>query len=648
MDGIFNIYKEKGFTSHDVVAIVRRTIHMKKVGHTGTLDPDAEGVLPVCVGKATKLSDVIMDGRKSYRAMLRLGITTTTEDASGEVLETKAVVFDEEKIRAAVTAFIGRLEQVPPMYSAVKVNGKKLYELAREGKEIARKARTIEVYDIRIRRFLPPDRVEMDIDCSKGTYIRTLCADIGKALGCGGHMAELLRTATGSFSLENAIKLDDLKALAEQERAEEALLTMQEALRDFPVIKIAEGSTKLLYNGAYILSTFEPQGRRIMTKNPNYWDKDNVFIDAIEETYNKEMDTIAPEMFKRNETDLAYLSADILDAWLAADDTKNMVSPSRVDSSYSYFYAFNFEPKFDEAYEPDNWTLAVNNENFRQSIFHALDRVKAKTVMQPYDPESFIINTVTPPNFTDLNGVDFSEVGDLAAISARDSFQSDKALEYKEKAVEELTAEGATFPVKVLMPYNPSSTNWDKECQVVEQQLEGLLGSDYIDVIVEAGPSTGFLSEVRRGGKFALMKCNWGADYADPATWTEPFSDTGSDSYLHWRADTAAGVRDIIAEYDALVAEAKAQVEDMSVRYNTFAQAEASIINHAVIIPYGVEGDGFKATRLNELEAEYAPYGLARQRYKYQKLRTEPMSQNEFNTLYEAWQAERAKALAAE
>ena len=132
------------------------------------------------------------------------------------------------------------------MYSAVKVNGKKLYELAREGKEIARKARTIEVYDIRIRRFLPPDRVEMDIDCSKGTYIRTLCADIGKALGCGGHMAELLRTATGSFSLENAIKLDDLKALAEQERAEDALLTMQEALRDFPVLKIAEGSTKLL------------------------------------------------------------------------------------------------------------------------------------------------------------------------------------------------------------------------------------------------------------------------------------------------------------------------------------------------------------------------------------------------------------------
>jgi len=256
LDGIFNIYKEKGFTSHDVVAIVRRTIHMKKVGHTGTLDPDAEGVLPVCVGKATKLSDVIMDGRKSYRAMLRLGITTTTEDASGEVMETKEVDFNEEKIREVVASFIGKQEQVPPMYSAVKVNGKKLYELAREGKEIERKSRTIEVYDIRIRQFLPPDRVEIDVDCSKGTYIRTLCSDIGKALDCGGHMAELLRTRTGAFSLENAIKLDELKALAEQEKVETVLLTMEEALEDFPVVKVSEKSQKFLYNGGKIQERF--------------------------------------------------------------------------------------------------------------------------------------------------------------------------------------------------------------------------------------------------------------------------------------------------------------------------------------------------------------------------------------------------------
>ncbi len=250
MDGIFNIYKEKGFTSHDVVAVVRKTIHMKKVGHTGTLDPNAEGVLPICVGRATKLSDIIMDGRKSYCATLRLGITTTTEDASGEILEIRPVEFDEEKIRRVALSFIGKQEQIPPMYSAIKMNGKKLYELAREGREIERKARTIEIYDIRVRRFLPPDAVELDVDCSKGTYIRTLCADIGKALGCGGHMAELLRTAAGAFAVENAVRLSQLKEWAEQGQEEKHLLSMEQALREFPKIRIAERFTKLLLNGA--------------------------------------------------------------------------------------------------------------------------------------------------------------------------------------------------------------------------------------------------------------------------------------------------------------------------------------------------------------------------------------------------------------
>jgi tRNA pseudouridine55 synthase len=256
LDGILNIYKEKGFTSHDVVAVVRKTLHMKKVGHTGTLDPDAEGVLPICVGKGTKLADIIMDGHKSYRAILHLGISTTTEDASGDVVEEKPVAFEEEKIREAIKAFIGEIEQIPPMYSAVKINGKKLYELAREGKEIERKARKITVYDIRIRRFIPPCQVEVDVDCSKGTYIRTLCADIGKALGCGGHMASLLRTASGVFTLENAVKLDELKALTEAGKLEEVLLSLEEALKDFVKVFVSENSTKLLYNGGKIRNEF--------------------------------------------------------------------------------------------------------------------------------------------------------------------------------------------------------------------------------------------------------------------------------------------------------------------------------------------------------------------------------------------------------
>ncbi len=279
MDGILNIYKEKGFTSHDVVAVVRKTLHMKKVGHTGTLDPDAEGVLPICVGKGTKLSDIIMDGHKSYRAILHLGITTTTEDASGEVVEEKPVAFEEEKIREAIKSFIGEIEQIPPMYSAVKINGKKLYELAREGKEVERKARKITIYDIRIRRFIPPCQVEVDVDCSKGTYIRTLCADIGKVLGCGGHMASLLRTASGAFSLENAIKLGELKALSEAGKLEEVLLSLEDALKGVTKVFVSENSTKLLYNGGKIQNEFfQAQSKLEVGQTVTVFDHEKNFI----------------------------------------------------------------------------------------------------------------------------------------------------------------------------------------------------------------------------------------------------------------------------------------------------------------------------------------------------------------------------------
>ena len=165
MDGIFNIYKQKGFTSHDVVAVVRKIIQQKKVGHTGTLDPDAEGVLPICVGKGTKLADYIMNGKKSYKAIVVLGITTTTEDASGEILQQKEVLFEQQKIKETVHSFLGTYYQIPPMYSAIKVNGKKLYELAREGKEIERKQREITIFNICITKFMPPNQFEIEVVC---------------------------------------------------------------------------------------------------------------------------------------------------------------------------------------------------------------------------------------------------------------------------------------------------------------------------------------------------------------------------------------------------------------------------------------------------------------------------------------------------
>ena len=208
--GVVNIYKEKGFTSHDVVAKLRGIVKQKKIGHTGTLDPDAEGVLPVCFGKATKLCDMLTDKDKTYETVLLLGKTTDTQDISGEVLkEGDTQQITEEMLRNAILSFVGEYAQIPPMYSALKVNGKKLYELAREGKEVERKARPVTIYHIQIKEIQMP-RVRMEVRCSKGTYIRTLCHDIGETLGCGGCMEELLRTQVERFEIKDSICLSEV------------------------------------------------------------------------------------------------------------------------------------------------------------------------------------------------------------------------------------------------------------------------------------------------------------------------------------------------------------------------------------------------------------------------------------------------------
>ncbi|MFG6330795.1 MAG: tRNA pseudouridine(55) synthase TruB, partial [Lachnospiraceae bacterium] len=195
-NGVINIYKERGFTSHDVVAKLRGILKQKKIGHTGTLDPDAEGVLPVCLGTGTKLCDMLTDRDKTYETVLLLGQRTDTQDAGGNVLERAEVRVTEEEVRQAVMSFVGPCEQIPPMYSALKVGGRKLCDLAREGKEVERRARPVTIYGIRIQRITLPE-VHMTVSCSKGTYIRTLCHDIGERLGCHGCMKELLRTKAG-------------------------------------------------------------------------------------------------------------------------------------------------------------------------------------------------------------------------------------------------------------------------------------------------------------------------------------------------------------------------------------------------------------------------------------------------------------------
>ncbi len=255
-DGMMNVRKEKGYTSHDVVARLRGILHQKKIGHTGTLDPDAVGVLPVCLGKGTKLCDMITDREKTYVTVMLLGRTTDTQDISGQVLTETPVPPDmtEDEVRKAASSFIGDYMQIPPMYSAIKIGGRKLYELAREGKEVNRQPRHVVIHSLQVLDVDLPC-VTMEICCSKGTYIRTLCQDIGEKLGCGACMLELTRTKVGRFGLDGAWTLDEIEAMAAQgeEAVRRHLVSVEEMLADFDAVKtIDEQADKMLMNGNWL------------------------------------------------------------------------------------------------------------------------------------------------------------------------------------------------------------------------------------------------------------------------------------------------------------------------------------------------------------------------------------------------------------
>ena len=249
INGIINVYKEKGFTSFDVVAKMRGMFHQKKIGHTGTLDPDAEGVLPVCLGKATKVCDLLTDKDKEYKAVLLLGMETDTQDISGEILNKAEVKVSEEEVLDAIMSFVGEYEQVPPMYSALKVNGQKLCDLARKGITVERKARPVTIHHIEVTDISLPE-VEMIVSCSKGTYIRTLCDDIGKKLGCFGCMKSLLRTKVDKFEVTEAYKLSELQELLKQPECEWKFIEpIDRVFEKYTAVTAKADAQKLVDNG---------------------------------------------------------------------------------------------------------------------------------------------------------------------------------------------------------------------------------------------------------------------------------------------------------------------------------------------------------------------------------------------------------------
>lgn len=296
--GIINVYKEKGFTSFDVVAKLRGILKTKKIGHTGTLDPDAEGVLPVCIGRATKVCDILTDKDKVYEAVMLLGVETDTQDTSGEILKELPVTVSEECVKEATRSFVGDYAQVPPMYSALKVNGKKLYELAREGKTVERKARNVQIFSIEILEMNLP-RVRMSVHCSKGTYIRTLCHDIGQKLGCGGCMEKLLRTKVGVFELQDTLKLAEIDALAKAGDVEEKIISVDELFEDYTKVWTTPEFDVVVHNGNRVKKRMLQEKLPANTERLRVYDSKSEFIGIYE--FSKERGDFKPvKMFYEN------------------------------------------------------------------------------------------------------------------------------------------------------------------------------------------------------------------------------------------------------------------------------------------------------------------------------------------------------------
>ena len=388
--------------------------------------------------------------------------------------------------------------------------------------------------------------------------------------------------------------------------------------------------------GAFYLAEYTPLESWVMKKNPENYDKDNVYIDTIRYIYNQEALISGPEMVRRGEIDQATISSDILDSWLADDTTKDMVSMERPETGKSYFYFFNFLPYahqfpnwnttgVDAQYQPDNWAKAVNSTNFRKAFLYAINPAVTLAVTAPEGYENYKLHTITPPSFcANSKGVDYTECGALANVT--DHFNEATAKQYRDAAVQELTVAGATFPIKVQYPYNPAVVDWDKQCQVFKQQVEGVLndGFDFINIIITQGPSDNFLNAVRRVGAYELMSYYWGADYSDPETEVYPFYQEAGDRgtcYAFLRTGVEDGIitgetAEYVMTYMDMVEKAKAITEDLDARYEAFANAEAYLIQNALVVPLGLPVPPYIATRLNLWEGQYAPTGLSSNRLK--------------------------------
>ena len=400
-----------------------------------------------------------------------------------------------------------------------------------------------------------------------------------------------------------------------------------------------------LYCGAYLLTSYEPQSERVMEANPNYWNKDIISIGRLSYKYNAESNSIGAELFLRGEINDFALPGSILDEWMNDPEKKEMMRPNNL-TNMSYFIGFNFDPNYDEQYKPEDWKTAVNNESFRKSLFHALDREAAIMTVEPYDPESKLLNTFTRRELVQADGVDYTMMGGLAAYTEGESFDEAKALEYKEKAMEELSGK-VTFPIQILLPFSTSKVDTANRMQVIEQQMEGLLGTDYIDIILESHPSTGFSAQVRRPGADSMMEMGWGPDFADPLGMMNPVhTDSLDGSYM--RVSMAEDLLDENGNslFEAALDTADAETKDLAKRYELFAEAECMLLDKAILIPFYTSGGGYKASYLDPFSGYTSQMGRnGAIKLKGAVILDEPMGMSEYPAALEQYEKDRAERM---
>lgn len=401
----------------------------------------------------------------------------------------------------------------------------------------------------------------------------------------------------------------------------------------------------LLYCGAYLLTSYEPQSERILEANPNYWNKDIITIGRLNYKYNAEANSIGAELFARGEINDFLLPGSILDEWMEDEEKREMIRPNNL-TNMSYFIGFNYDPNYGEEYAPEDWKTAVNNENFRKSLFHGMDREAAIMTVEPYDPKSKLLNTFTRRNLVQADGVDYTMMGGLAAYTEGDSFDPELALEYKEKAMEELSGK-VTFPIQILVPFSTAKVDTANRMQVIEQQMEKLLGTDYIDIVLESHPSTGFAKQVRTPGAYSMMEMGWGPDFADPLGMMNPVH-TGSLDEKYMRVSMAKDLLDDSGNsvFEAALDTANAETKDLKKRYELFAEAETMLLDKAILIPFYTSGGGYRASYLDPFSGYTSQMGRnGAIKLKGAVIMEKPMGMSEYEAALDQYEQDRAERM---